>query len=260
VSTPARLPLRDRIAMLAGVAGAVILSWTYLVSAGLDMYDDMDGLAAWMMQPGWDLSYFLLMFLMWAVMMLGMMLPSAFSAIQLYTKVVRSSPEPRWPVVRSYAFATGYLLVWSAFSFAATLLQWQLAKAALMSPMMVAASPMLGAAILMLAGVYQWAPLKQSCLDHCRSPLDYLQRNWRPDIWGALQIGIGHGLFCLGCCWALMLLLFFGGVMNLLWIAGITAFVLIEKLLPFGDRVGRIGGLLMFAAGIAVLIISGHPQ
>ena len=142
------------------------------------------------------------------------------------------------------------------FSVAATLLQWSLARAALLSPMMVSASPWLGGAILITAGVYQWTPLKNVCITHCRSPLAFLVQHWRPGFPGALRLGLRHGLYCVGCCWVLMLLLFFGGVMNLLWIAAITAFVLLEKLAPYGVQGGRVSGIALVLAGLWVLAIA----
>jgi len=245
---------RDRLAVLAGLTGAVALSWLYLVPASRDMYGAMDGLSAWMMESRWDTGYVLLIFGMWAVMMVGMMLPSAAPAILLYAMVMRNSAGAEAPVARTYAFAGGYVLAWTAFSLAATLLQWALAELALLSPMMESASPALGAALLITAGLYQWTPLKQACLTNCRSPVAFLSRHARPGVGGALRLGVHHGLYCVGCCWALMLLLFAGGVMSLLWIGAITIFVLLEKLAPFGAQGGRLSGALLVAAGVWSLL------
>ncbi len=242
--------------MLAGLAGAVVLSWLYLVPASRDMYGAMDGLSAWMMEGTWDGRYLLLIFLMWAVMMVGMMLPSAAPTLLLFATVLRKSDPQNAPVARTYVFAGGYLLAWTAFSLAATLLQWMLAETALLSPMMMTTSPMLGAAILVAAGIYQWTSLKQSCLKRCRSPAEFLSRQWRPGLAGALRMGVWHGSYCVGCCWALMLLLFFGGVMSLTWIAAITIFVLIEKLAPIGAQGGRLSGALLLMAGLGVLLLN----
>ena len=242
--------------MLAGLTGAVVLSWLYLVPVSRDMYGAMDGLSAWMMEGTWDGRYLLLIFLMWAVMMVGMMLPSAAPTLLLFATVLRKSDPQNAPVARTYAFAGGYLLAWTAFSFAATLLQWGLAETALLSPMMITTSPKLGALILVAAGIYQWTPLKQSCLKRCRSPADFLSRHWRPGFSGALRMGAWHGLYCVGCCWMLMLLLFFGGVMSLTWIAAITIFVLLEKLAPLGVQGGRLSGALLLLAGFGVLLLN----
>jgi predicted metal-binding membrane protein len=243
---------RDRLIVAAGLAGAIALAWAYIAPTAIDMHGSMSGLAAWMMAASWDARYFVLIFLMWCVMMLGMMLPSAAPTILLYALVQRrSQSHPR--IALAYVFAAGYLAAWIAFSLAATTVQWLLAAAALLSPMMEAASTTLGAALLIAAGVYQWLPAKRVCLTHCRSPLEWLPRNWRPGAGGALRMGIAHGAYCLGCCWALMLLLFVGGVMNLVWIALLTTFVLLEKLAPRGDLVGRVGGVALVAAGVWLL-------
>ncbi|MBI2383810.1 MAG: DUF2182 domain-containing protein [Gammaproteobacteria bacterium] len=242
---------RDRRFVLAGLAAAVLLSWSWLVPAARDMYGAMDGPAAWMMAAAWDARYALLIFLMWAAMMVGMMLPSAAPAVLLFGQVVRSRVPPQAPVLRTYLFALGYLLAWTAFSAAATLLQWALAQAGLLSPMMQARGPLLGGALLLAAGAYQLSPLKHACLRQCRGPLDFLSRHWRPGLSGALRLGLAHGAWCVGCCWALMLLLFFGGVMHLGWIAAIGIFVLAEKLAPGGVQGGRLSGVLLIAAGIA---------
>jgi predicted metal-binding membrane protein len=245
---------RERLTVLAGLAGAVALSWLYLVPASRDMYGAMDGLSAWMMESRWDAAYLALIFGMWAVMMVGMMLPSAAPAILLYATVMRNSAQAEAPVAKTYAFAAGYLLAWIGFSLAATLLQWGLAEAAVLSPMMVSTSPSLGAVLLTLAGVYQLTPLKQACLTRCRAPAAFIAQHFRPGIAGALRLGAHHGLYCVGCCWALMLLLFAGGVMSLLWIAAITIFVLLEKLVPYGAQGGRLSGALLVLAGVGVLL------
>jgi predicted metal-binding membrane protein len=246
--------VRPRIAVATGLVGAVAIAWLYLVPLSRDMYGAMSGPSAWMMRTDWDARYFALMFWMWAVMMIGMMLPSAAPAILLFARVLQGSPHADAPVARSYAFASGYLIAWTAFSLAATVLQWQLARAALLSPMMESASPVLGAVILVAAGVYQWTSLKQHCLVHCRAPAEFLTQRFRSGWRGALRMGVEHGIHCVGCCWVLMGLLFVGGVMQLAWIAAIAIFVLLEKLAPFGAQLGRLGGALLVLAGIGLLV------
>ena len=243
---------RDRLWVALGLGTAVLLCWAWLVPAALDMQGDMRGLAAWMMAARWDLRYFLLVLGMWAVMMAGMMLPSATPTVLLYARIVRSDTRLPSPLRRVYIFACGYMLAWCGFSLLATLLQWRLAAAAALTPMMRLHSTMLGAALLLVAGVYQWTPLKHRCLERCRTPAEFIATNWRPGWRGALRLGWHHGLYCLGCCWALMLLLFVGGVMNLAWIAALTLAVLLEKLAPFGVRGGRLGGALLILAGLAL--------
>ncbi len=244
---------RDRAIVTAALAGLIVLSWIYLVPTALDMHGAMSGPSAWMMAATWDARYFALVFLMWCVMMVGMMLPSAAPMILLFAKAVQVSSHTEAPIARTYAFAGGYLAAWIAFSLAATILQGLLARAALLSPMMAYTSAAIGALTLIASGLYQWTPLKRLCLMHCRSPLYWLY-GWRPGVRGALRMGALQGLYCVGCCWVLMLLLFFGGVMNLTWIALIAGFVLLERLVPFGMRVGQIGGALLVAVGVWFLV------
>ena len=199
----------------------------------------------------WDSQYFLMMFLMWSIMMVGMMLPSVTPTVLIYAAVARKAEKQSTPVAPTAVFVTGYFVIWTIFSLLATVAQWGLDRAALLSPMMVSSSVWLGALLLILAGVYQLLPIKDRCLSQCRSPFEFISKGWQKGFFGAFRMGIAHGLFCLGCCWVLMLLLFVGGVMNLLWIAIITVFVLLEKVLPMGDYGGRIMGVIMIAVGIA---------
>ena len=239
---------RDRLVVLASLLAITLLAWAYLA----DMALDMGGMSMAMVEP-WTAADFVVMFAMWAIMMIGMMVPSAAPMILLFATVSRKQRGMNRPFAPTGAFALGYIVVWAGFSAAATVLQWGFEQAALLSPMMVSTSPILGGALLIGAGVYQWTSLKEACLKHCRSPLDFIMRGWRKGTGGALRMGLEHGAFCVGCCWILMGLLFFGGVMNLLWVAGITAFVLIEKLAPLGPLTGRVTGVLLMLAGVAVI-------
>lgn len=251
----ATLLRRDRIIVLASIAGIVALCWAYLVwMAGAMSAMEMSTPS---MIPEWTPGYFIMMFTMWVIMMVGMMLPSVTPTILIFARVALASPSPRRPILRTYLFALGYLLAWTLFSLMATFLQWALDEGALLSSRMQTISPYMGAAILLAAGIYQWTPVKDACLDHCRGPIAYLSEHWRPTPLGALQMGLGHGFYCIGCCWVLMALLFAGGVMNLLVIAMITLFVLIEKLAPAGIRVERWcgGALLMIAAAWVVMAV-----
>lgn len=245
--------VRDKPFVIAGLVAVTACAWAYLIPVSLDMYGRMDGPAAWMMQTSWDARYLLLIFLMWATIMVAMMLPSALPTVLIFSKAVRNDAAVRSPSQRMFAFVAGYLLAWLGFSVGATLMQWGLAEAVLLSPMMVSVSPWLGGALLIVAGIYQWTPLKYACLRSCRSPMAFLMEHWQPGMRGALRLGLRHGLACVGCCWALMLLLFVGGVMNLLWIVAITAFVLVEKLAPMGAGGGRLSGLALLIAGGWVL-------
>jgi len=247
------LPRRDRIPILVALFGITLLAWVYHMAMALAMEEkpmsgaEMAGIHAW---SGLD---FFLMFLMWAVMMVGMMVPTAVPMTLVYAAVARKAARQDTPLAPTATFVLGYIAIWTLFSAAATLIQWWLDQAALLSPMMVSNSPSLGAGLLIAAGIYQWLPWKDACLQHCRAPAHFLARHWHSGMAGAFRIGLVHGAFCLGCCWALMGLLFLGGVMNLLWIAAITVFILLEKVLPFGDRGGRVMGALMVLAGLLAL-------
>jgi predicted metal-binding membrane protein len=213
----------------------------------MDGMDDMLGARAW---TWFDAG---LMFLMWAVMMVGMMVPSAAPTTLLYGAVARKAAAQGSPLASTAVFVGGYLTMWVLFSAVATAAQWGLERAALLSSAMAPASPALGAALLIAAGVYQLTPLKSACLRHCRSPAHFLSAHWRDGTAGAFRMGFEHGAFCLGCCWVLMGLLFVGGVMNLLWVAAIALFVLAEKLVPHGAGGGRLAGVAMIVAGAAIL-------
>jgi predicted metal-binding membrane protein len=233
------------------------LAWIYLVRLALAMdhlpADVGEAMGMTALRP-WTALDFALMFLMWVVMMVGMMLPSAAPMILIYARVCRSSKSIQRPLIPVAVFVSGYLIAWTAFSLAATIAQWALEQAALLSPMMVSTSPLLGGALLIGAGIYQWTPYKDACLKHCRSPHDFISFHWRTGLPGALRMGLEHGAYCLGCCWLLMGLLFFGGVMSLLWIAAITLFVLLEKAAPFGARAGRMAGLGLVLFGAVVIL------
>jgi predicted metal-binding membrane protein len=256
VTTLERALRRDRALVVLGLAALLAPAWLYLVRASLDMYGPMQGPSAWMMRATWDVRYVVLVCAMWSVMMAGMMLPSAVPAILLYARIARSGEAPGRPVLRAYLFAAGYLVVWIGFSIAATLLQDLLAARALVTPMMESATPYFATALLALAGGYQWSSWKHACLGQCRGPAAFLAHHWRPGSWGALRLGVRHGLYCVGCCWALMLLLFAGGVMSLAWIAGLSLFILFEKTSPFGKAGDRILGTLLLAAAAGCLVYS----
>lgn len=201
----------------------------------------------------WTAADFFLTFAMWAVMMAGMMAPSATPMILLFG-ASEATAKKRMPFLGTGAFAAGYLAVWTVFSALAALAQWGLHQAAMLSPAMSVLSPRLGAAVLVIAGAYQLSPWKNQCLTHCRSPLSFLMTHWRPGKRGAFSIGAHHGSYCLGCCWALMAILFVVGVMNLLWVAGLTIFVLLEKIGPKGAFVARLGGVALIVAAIAWIV------
>jgi predicted metal-binding membrane protein len=221
----------------------MLVSWFWIVVMARDMYGPMTGASAWMMTPVWDALHLVLLWAMWAVMMTAMMLPSAMPMILLAGGTGH----------RSFV-ALGYVAVWAIFSVGATAFQWMLGKSSILNPMMEVTSPEAGAILLIVAAIYQWTPLKQVCLTACQSPLSFLRRRWRSGRWGALQLGAHHGIYCVGCCWALMLLLFVGGVMNLTVIVALTLFVAFEKLTPLGTWGARASGLMLFAAAAWMLL------
>lgn len=252
---------RDRAIVLAALAAVTALAWAYLAWSGGQHGTDGAMAGMDMASPGlvaWSAADFLLMFLMWAVMMIGMMTPSVAPMLLIYSRVARHANQRAQPFAATGWFAAGYLLAWAVFAAAATLLQWLLERAALMTPAMALASKPLGGALLVAAGLYQWTPLKDACLGQCRSPFQFIQSRggFRSDRRGSIRLGLEHGAFCIGCCWALTLLLFLFGVMNLLWIAALAALVLVEKAFRGGRYVARASGVLFIVAGIALIAAS----
>ena len=232
--------LRHRHVVICGSLAAVIVaSWAYLsLGAGIEMeMRDIGGGHMMAMPREWSLPYAVLIFVMWAVMMAAMMLPGAAPtvlsvAVLAPGRLASSIPAPATAML----FAAGYLFVWCGFSLAATFLQWGLDEAGLLSVTMAFGNETLAGAVLAFVGLYQWTPLKDTCLRHCRSPTEFLVRHWRPGALGAVSTGMRHGIFCFGCCWLLMASLFVAGLMNLAWVAVITLLVLLEKTIPWEDR------------------------
>jgi predicted metal-binding membrane protein len=206
-----------------------------------------------MMTAHWDVPHLMLLWTMWSVMMTGMMLPSASPMLLLYGVIARRS-EPRHAAARIYALAGGYLSMWVLFSAGATVLQRGLGETLLITPMMETATPRMGGVLLLLAGIYQWTPLKRACLRTCRSPMGFLMSRWRPGILDAFRIGSAHGTYCVGCCWMLMLLLFVGGVMNLTVLVALTVFVAFEKLMPFGEATTWVSGAILMVSGLWLVV------
>ena len=256
----------DRAVVLAALAAVTALAWAYLVWLANDMWMggmDMTGFRmipvgqGWMMPVNtrWQLIEFGAVFAMWVVMMIGMMTPSVAPIVLIYARIGRQAAGKPRSIAASGWFVLGYLLAWSAFALAATSAQWGLERAALLTPMMESASTKLGATVLIVAGLYQLTPLKDACLSHCQTPLGFLLRyGFRGEPSGALALGFRHGLYCVGCCWAVMALLFVVGVMNLFWIAGLSALVLAEKVLPSGRLLSRLAGLVFIVGGLWLLV------
>ena len=254
---------RDRAIIIAAILIIAAIAWAYTV------YLSQTGMSSDSMQMGqgsgmgmamadmrsWSAADFGLMFVMWAVMMVAMMAPSATPMLLMFANVNRKRREREAPYVPTGVFLAGYVIVWAAFSLAATGGNWGLHQASLLSSMMgESTSGYLGGGLLLLAGVFQWSPLKYACLKQCRTPMGFLMTSWREGHRGALRMGLEHGAYCLGCCWALMLLLFVLGIMNLVWIAALAAFVLAEKVAPKGEWVSRITGVLMLGWGIWAIV------
>ncbi len=240
---------RHRAVVAMGLAGIVALSWTYLIYMDwgmrhMDVGMQMIIMPAMQHWTAWDL---VLVFLMWVIMMLAMMVPAASPVVLLFAEINRRRNEQQDTFVTTCGFLIGYLTAWTGFSVLATLAQWGLLTANLVSPMMESTSKALGAGLLLVAGLFQFSRLKYACLAHCRSPLGFLLTEWRHGSWGAFRMGLKHGGYCLGCCWALMGLLFAFGVMNLLWVAAISIFVLLEKITPATRWVSSFSGCLFIA-------------
>ncbi len=239
----------DRITVIACIGGLVAAGWTYLAYQDWAMRH-MDDMA----MPGfgaWSPSDLTLVFIMWAVMMVAMMLPSAMPMLLIHRRLAGAAAAR--PGAQTALFALGYLLVWTAFGAVATIAQWALHSALLISPA-IRTNAGLSGALLIAAGVYQWTPLKQTCLAGCASPLQFLSRHWRAGKIGAVRMGLLHGAYCLGCCWLLMALLFVYGVMNIAWIGAITLYILVEKLMPRTTWLPRAAGALLIGWGVALTL------
>lgn len=234
----------------AGMGAICLLSWVAL----LGMVGPSDRQTVPMpAPPAWDGSLLLAGVIMWSVMMVAMMLPTAAPMALGFTRIQhRLQPRGR-AVGRTGLFLAGYLLAWTGFSLLAAVAQWALHAAGLMGSAMGAIDSRLAAGFLLAAGLFQWSGLKEACLTQCQSPLSFLLNQWRDGGSGALLMGLHHGAFCIGCCWLLMLLMFVGGVMNLLWMAAITLFVLAEKLIPGMRTMGRLTGIVLIGSGVMML-------
>jgi predicted metal-binding membrane protein len=231
------------------IAAVAVMSWAFLAWVAMDMTHPY----AQLTMPDssrWSAASVAAIWLMWGVMMAAMMLPSALPMMLTFAHLGTGNGER----ARARSFVAAYLAIWFGFSAAATAVQWALQAAGWVDPMIVSTSARLTALLLLIAGVYQFSPLKKICLSRCRTPLGFLVGEWRPGVRGAFVMGLRHGLFCVGCCWALMALLFVGGVMNLAWIAALAIAVAVEKLAPHGERLAAILGLVLITAGIIKLL------
>ena len=258
---------RDRLVIGGALGVLAALAWSYVVWLAADM--DMGGMdmsdfrmipaGMGLMAPAvvpWSALEFGFVFAMWAVMMVGMMTPSAAPMILIYARVGRQAAVTDKPFAATGWFVVGYLLSWTGFALIATAAQWALDRAALLDSMMASASNRFGGLVLVAAGIYQWTRFKEVCLAKCQSPFLFIQQygGFRRDIAGSLLLGLRHGAYCVGCCWALMALLFVAGVMNVLWIAALGLLILLEKITARGRLISRLAGVALIVAGVWLLL------
>jgi predicted metal-binding membrane protein len=256
LSPPRELPRHDNAVIVAASAGLTLIAWfyTWLQARTMTGVEDIAMPAEF---GPWTISDVALNVAIWWVMMIGMMVPSAMPMILIFAAVSRSKRARGKPFVPTAVFAAVYLIAWGVFGLAATFAEWSLEQAALISPEAQRVGPGLGAGITIAAGVYQLMPLKNVCLAHCRTPLNFVLNHWREGAPGAVRMGLEHGFYCLGCCWVLMTVLFAVGVMNLLWLGVLIAFVLVEKLFPAGQWIARARGVLAIGFGAFLLAQAG---
>ena len=246
----------ERIVVAVSLLLLAALAWTYLwMQAQPDATSTpmmaMPGMAEADTRP----TALIVIFLMWSVMMVGMMLPSVLPTVLLYARLVQTNRAAGTALPSAWMFTAGYLALWLTFAVIATVLQALLEASGLLSPLVSPPDRRLAGVLFLLAGIYQWLPMKSACLDRCRVPLQTLLSRWHSGVPGAFRMGADHGLICVGCCWALMLLMFAGGAMNLLWMALIAGFILIEKLFPNGKQIGRMTGIVACAAGMTLILV-----
>ena len=239
----------DRLIIVAGIVFVSLISWTYMAKMSVTSGSLIPVHAAHF----WKIDDLVSHFIMWVIMMTAMMLPTAGPMILTFSRISRDRQQKEQPYVKTSIFVTGYLTVSVVYSLLATLLQWWLHRNALLSPIGASSSYLFSGILLLAAGIFQWSKIKQACLRFCRSPLNFVMGNWREGAAGAIYMGIKHGLLCAGCCWALMLLMFVGGVMNLIWMIIITAIILIEKIAPRGDIFAKAAGVALAASGLYLL-------
>jgi predicted metal-binding membrane protein len=258
MSTGLALPRRERLLISANLCGIALLAWAYTIYEARRM--NARGVCECMRMKisgpelsSWPVATLLPLFLMWAVMMVAMMLPSALPMMLTFAAVSRNRQHLGRPYGRMSIFISGYIAIWCVFSALAAISQWWLHRHALLSASMMSTSAWLGGTLLIAAGMFQFTGLKQTCLTHCRGPLEFIMTRWREGNMGAFRMGLEHGAFCTGCCWALMALLFVAGVMNILWIAALTLLVCLEKVLPLRARISAATGVLLAVWGFCLL-------
>jgi predicted metal-binding membrane protein len=247
---------RDRIIIISGLLLIFLLAWLYIIYLYRQMFPmNMDALFfAMPMTSAWTATDFILLFLMWFIMMIAMMMPSVAPLILIFAMVNRKRKDQQNPFVSTGYLVAGYFFIWAAFSLLATFLQWLLQHVSLLAPEMRITSNILGGSILILAGLFQFTPLKKTCLSYCRTPVDFIHRNWKEGKAGAIRMGIENGIYCVGCCWILMALLFVSGIMNLVWVALIALFVLMERVLGQTRVVSPLAGAALIMYGMIIML------
>jgi predicted metal-binding membrane protein len=250
---------RDQLFVFIGLILLAVIAWAYILHLNSAMSSEsMDSMISDVAMPQmnqWDAKDVATIAIMWSVMMIAMMLPSAAPMIIIFSTVNRKRYLIGNLIAPTWIFLSGYLLVWIGFSLIATGGQWSLHNLSLISPGMKIINPFASGIVLIAAGIYQFTPIKDVCLKNCHSPLDFIMGNWRDGKLGALSMGLQHGKYCVGCCWAFMILLFVGGVMNLLWVAMIAIFVFIEKVAPVHPWLSKVAGFLLVAWGFGIISI-----
>ena len=257
---------RDRIVIILALTSLTALAWAYLLWLSADMGMggmDMPGLrmipsGMGLMIPAqmpWRAMEFAFVFAMWTVMMVGMMTPSAMPMILMYARVGRETEPQAAPLSATVWFAAGYFLVWTAFALLATFVQWAFERTAVLDSAMASTSNVVGGLLFIAAGSYQWTRLKDVCLTQCQTPFAFLMRQggFRRDAFGSLILGIRHGAYCVGCCWALMALLLVGGAMNVLWIVVLALLIVLEKVTPSGRLIAHLAGIVLLSGGAWLL-------
>ncbi len=241
---------KDRLFLFSGLAAVTVFAWVYM----LHMAWAMPGKGMHMSKPclmNWGSGYLAHIFIMWSIMMVAMMLPSSTPMVVMFATVNKQRSKLQGPLVPTWLFVLGYLIIWTAYSALATMTQWGLHIAALLSHAMVITNPIVGGVLLVAAGVFQWTPFRDACMTQCRSPLGFIMTEWREGRRGALMMGLKHGIYCVRCCWLLMALSFVLGVMNMLWMAALTAFMLLEKITDT-KWISRTAGVMLVIWGLWV--------
>jgi predicted metal-binding membrane protein len=246
---------RDRAILLVTLIGLGGLAWAFMIRMSAAMGDGHScHVMASPLVGSWGGPEILMAFSMWMAMMVAMMLPIVTPWLLVLSGTKREKDPGAFPLSTAGFFLLGYAVIWVAYSALATLGQWGLGAAALLSPALVGTSPVVGGVLLLAAGIYQWTPWRDACMTHCRSPLGFFATSWKEGRRGAFTMGLRHGLYCVGCCWALMALSFVFGVMNLLWMAGLTVFLLAEKVTSWGPWFGKAAGAILAGYGLWMLV------